>query len=110
MLGPFTNDRKMMSKKAQDFRAMILLLVAMTTGCQEATVHSHRAEARILAPTERQRLGEDLLKAAQEQEWEEMKRLVEQGADPNVVVLPQRLLSPFENAGSWRALRSRESA
>lgn len=87
-------------------RVLSLLLMGMFAGCQVAKFHSHRSEIGNLAPADRQRLGEDLLKAALEQNWNEVERLTKQGGDPNVVVLPPRLLSPFDR---WPA-RPRDSA
>ncbi|HEX5221897.1 MAG TPA: ankyrin repeat domain-containing protein [Verrucomicrobiae bacterium] len=68
----------------------------MFAGCQNAKFNSHPAEVGDVAPADRQRLGEDLLKAALEQNWNEVERLTELGGDPNVVVLPPRLTSPFD--------------
>lgn len=92
--------------QGRSFRVLLLLMIGMFAGCQNAKFHSQRTEIGTLAPTERQRLGEDLLKAALGQKWDEVERLIEQGGDPNVVVLPARLLSPFDR---WPA-RPRESA
>ncbi len=92
--------------RGRSFRVLLLLMIGMCAGCQNAKFHSQRTEIGNLAPADRQRLGEDLLKAALEQSWNEVERLTEQGADPNVVVLPPRLLSPFDR---WPA-RPRESA
>jgi ankyrin repeat protein len=94
------------SIRGRNWRAFLLLMIAILAGCQNSKFHSQRTDIANLAPVERQRLGEDLLKAALEQKWNEVERLIEQGGDPNVVVLPPRLLSPFDR---WPA-RPRESA
>lgn len=88
------------------FWILLVLTIGMFAGCQNAKFHSQRTEIGNLAPADRQRLGEDLLKAALGQKWDEVERLIAQGGDPNVVVLPPRLLSPFDR---WPA-RPRDSA
>ena len=98
------------SIRGRNWRAFLLLMVAILAGCQNSKLHSHRTEVGNLAPADWQRLGEDLLKAAHEQSWDEVRRLIKQGADPNMVVLPTRLLSPWASPSNWRTQLPRESA
>lgn len=55
------------------------------------SLSSCSALRRTPSAEERQSLGEEMLLAASKKKWDEVKALLAQGADPNVVVLPPRL-------------------
>lgn len=62
---------------------------------------STNATGEEVSPETRDRLtlGEDLLFAANKGNWPEVERLLDLGADPNVIELPVRLVGPFRSFG-----------